>query len=351
MRLAIFEIVVMVLGLGLLVVTFVGNRPRPERFLKVNGLEPRPTDIEHVRVMLRRTYRSRLIGGLLGLAVGGITGAQLGTGVAVGGAGIGLLMGTSLGIALAQSRGAVIGSDSSRSALLIARDPDGYRSPHATGITMGLAVLLLAYGTLVIATADGGLGVTVVLFLVGFATALGVPVGRWLQRRTIEMRRDEGDIASVRVDDALRASAVRGIHHATVGVLMCGLLLIGYGAVGTQTFLGVKEGDHVLLRTPPLSRDLRSEGVSSSNADHVTVHWVEANGTAHTTVIRRNPGSTDTIYGNIWANGTLLGIGYWITIIGFVGALIQWGRAAKAWRRPQAQPASEVEAPAAAAKA
>ena len=149
------------------------------------------------------------------------------------------------------------------------------------------------------------------------------------------MRRDEGDAASVRVDDALRASAVRGIHHATVGVLMCGLLLIGYGAVSTQSFLGVQEGDRVLLRTAPLSRDFRFEPVSSSRTDRILVRWVEAGGAVRTTVIHRDPGSTDsTIYGNIWANGTLLGIGYWITVIGFVGALIQWGRAAKAWRRP-----------------
>lgn len=309
-----------------------GSLPRPERFLLVNDLAARPIDVEHVRSVLRRTYRSRIAGGLTGLVIGGFAGSRLGPTFAIGGAGVGLLMGTMLGIAVAQSRRRDVGADTTRSASLVARDPVDYRPAHATRTTVGLALVLLAYGGFAIATADGELRVTLGLFAVGFATVLAVPLGRFLQRRTVEMRRVNVDPESARVDDALRANAVRGIHHATVGVLMCGLLLIGYGAVSTQSYLGMNEGSETLLRTPPLSRHLWTSPVGK---DRVRVHWIEVDGSAHSDVV---PALADAVYGNIWTNDTLVAIGYWAAFLGFFGALVQWARAAKAWRRPQRAP-------------
>jgi hypothetical protein len=321
-------LVLWALPLWLLVWTLRDNRPRARRFLRVNDLATRPADED-----VRRTYISRLAGGVVGLAIGAAAGGRLGIGFAIGGGGIGLLMGTLLGIALAQVRRARA-PDGARSASLDVRDPANYRPPHTSEVTAGLTLFVVGYGTFAITTAHGELGVTVALFVTGFATVLSVPIGRWLQRRTIELQRADTDPDSIRVDDALRASAARGIHHATVGVLMCGLLILGYAATSTQSYLGVKDEHRVLLRTPTLTRTITADSLGSSRPNHLRVHWTEADGSRHTMIIeRRGP---RTITGNIWSDGTLLGIGYWVTIFGFIGAIIQWSRAAKAWRQPMA---------------
>ena len=250
--------------LAILVVSLVravmGSRPKARRFLEVNGLTVRPGDEEWVRAALHRTYISRLAGGIVGCLLGAGTAARLGTGFAVGGAGIGLLTGTLLGIAVAQKRRSTT-TDRSRSASLVARDPEDYRPPHATKITTGVAIVVLGYGTFALATVDGAIGVTGTLFASGFATLLAVPLGRWLQRRTTELQRTETDPDSLRVDDGLRASAVRGIHHATLGVLFCGLLILGYAASSTQTFVGITNGDRVLFRAPPPLSTTESGGL------------------------------------------------------------------------------------------
>ena len=54
-----------------------------------------------VHAVLRRTWVSRVAGGATGLALGVVTGIKIGGAFAIGGAGVGLLVGTMLGIAVA----------------------------------------------------------------------------------------------------------------------------------------------------------------------------------------------------------------------------------------------------------
>ncbi len=334
MRLAIFEIVGFVVLLTIVIGMFAGGRPNAARFFATNDIAPRPADLDHVEEWLSRSRRGRVAGGLVGMVLGALGGAPLGTGGMIGGAGIGLLAGAMLGIATGHPRSQPSTSNAQH-AWLVARDERDYLPVHATSTTYAIAGLLLAYGIFAIVTAAGPLGRTSAIFAVGFATLLAVPVGRRFQRLTLELRRPEGDTESIRVDDALRASALRGIHHATIGVLLCGLLLLGYAAVSTQTYFGIAHDGHVLVRAEPLSTSL-SASTTPADPHRYDVRWRSPDGARHRVrVTVPNRGYT---VGTIWPNHGLVGLAYWLTVIGFLGALVQWGRAARAWRRPQRTP-------------
>ena len=338
--LALFEIIMIVVVVAILIAVLAGNRPRPERFMAVNGLDPRPADLDHVRKVLRRTWVSRVAGGIVGLLLGGVTGATLSGAGAIAGAGIGLLAGTMLGITIAQPRRTP--ATSTRIASLTVRVARNYFPRRARVATFGLGCVVAGYGIFAITSREYALArTTTATFILGFTTLIALPVGEAFKRRTVELRRPDVDAASVGVDDALRASALRGIHHATIGVLMCGLLLMGYGAVTTQNVAMVQVGDRIVLRVP-------SDGFIQMEPDPLLrlhprryrVEWTEPGGVRHSRLIRTG-GERVTV--NSLDVGPLLGIGYWVAVFGFFGAVIQWGRAAKAWRRPQTTP-SAVEA-------
>jgi hypothetical protein len=324
--------------LVLVVVALLGNRPRADRFFAVNDLEPRPADVGHVDAVLRGTRRSRVAGAVVGFVLGGLTGASLGGPGAIAGAGIGLLAGTMLGITLAQPRPEAP-SAATRTASLSVRDPRDYLPRRARGITVGLAAVVIGSAVVAMVASVGPLDRTVAIFVVGMVTVIAVPVGRAFQRRTVELRRPDVDVESVRVDDALRASALRGIHHATIGVLMCGLLLVGYGTVSTQGVLGISVRGVTVVAAPPLSHGFGVDSPASATARRQRVHWIEASGSHHSTLVpTRLVQARDVTIGTIVDDPVLHGIGAWMGILGFFGALIEWGRAAKSWRRPQTTP-------------
>ncbi len=335
--LALFEIIMVVVVVAILIAVFAGNRPRPERFMAVNGLDPRPDDLDHVRMVLRRTWVSRLAGGVVGFAFGGVTGATLGGAGAIAGAGIGLLAGTMLGITIAQPRRTP--ASSTRIASLTVRDARNYLPRRARMATFGLACVVAGYGIFAIASAEYALTrTTTATFVLGFTTLIALSVGEAFKRRTVELRRPDGDAESVCVDDALRASALRGIHHATIGVLMCGLLLVGYGAVTTQNVATVQVGDRVVLRMPSDGFiQMEPDRLLSLHPRRYRVEWTQPGGVKHSRLIRTG-GARITL--NSLDVGPLLGIGYWVVVFGFFGALIEWSRAAKAWRRPQTTPSA-----------
>ncbi|MEP6623432.1 MAG: hypothetical protein ABJC79_03245 [Acidimicrobiia bacterium] len=339
MRLAIFEIVGFVVLLTIVIGMFAGGRPNAARFFAANDVTPRPADLDHVEEWLGRSRRGRVAGGLVGMVLGALGGAPLGTGGMIGGAGIGLLAGAMLAIATGHPRPEPTTTDAQRAGL-VARDERDYLPVHATAITYSLAGFLLAYGIFAMATAAGPLGRASAIFAVGFATIIAGRVGRRFQRRTLELRRADGDTQSIRVDDVLRASALRGIHHATIGVLMCGLLLLGFAAVSTQTYFGIAHDDRFLVQAEPLSTSF-SARASSADPNHYDVGWQSPDGVRHR--VRVTVPDRGYTVGTIWPNHGLVGLAYWLTVIGFLGALLQWGRAARAWRRPQRTPTPAPE--------
>jgi hypothetical protein len=340
MNLGPLELAFFALVLALIVAIVLGNRPKVDTFFAVNALEPRPADVAHVRAVLHRTRVSRLAGGAVGLVLGGVSGAALGGPGAMAGAGIGLLAGTMLGITLAQTRAATP-TDATRTASLSVRDPRDYLPRRARVTTNALTVLVLGTAVVAMLTSIGPLGRTVAIFVVGMSTVAAVPIGRTFQRRTVELRRPDVDLESVRVDDALRATALRGIHHATIGVLMCGVLLVGYGVVSTQGVPGLSVRGVTVVAAPPLSRGFGFDPPASAAARFQRAHWIEVNGSHHSTLVpTRLVEARDASIGTIVEHPFLYAVGAWMGIIGFFGALIEWGRAAKAWRRPQTTPSA-----------
>ena len=352
-----FTFVVVVLALGWLVplvllIRGFGGRPWPDRFLEVNGLAQRTADGDHVGRILRRTYRARVVGGVVGLVIGLAVSIRLGPELAIGSSILGLLMGSMIGMTAAQSGWAIPDehrTSQTRSASLVARRAVDYLPRPATALTMILAAIVLGFGTLVLLSAESTLGLTVLLFAVGFATLAVVPIGRRLQRRTIELQRDPADPQSLRVDDALRACAVRGLHHASLGVLFCGLLLLGYGARATQTFVGARIDHRVVFRAPPLSR-ITASGTTQTPVgaggyeETDRISWTEPGGRSRSRSLRvHGPrvGSAAPILemGLLVDDATLVGLGTVSSVIGSFGALIQWSRAARSWRKPQRAPA------------
>ena len=318
--------------LVLVAIALTGNRPRADRFCRINALPERPADVAVVHAVLRRTWVSRVAGGATGLTLGVVSGIKIGGAFAIGGAGVGLLVGTMLGIAVA-TRTPRAASDL-RHASLAVRNPSDYRPRSAIRVTVGLAVIVIGYATFAILTAPGSLGVTVVIFGLAFATVLAVPLGGYLQRRTVEVGRGEIDDPGIRVDDALRAASVRGIHYATVGVLLCGLLLAGYGTALTQGVTTVRVGDRTVAHLPPASEHTTITPNLSADPTVWYIAWTEPGGVTKS----RRIASTETVAFGTLAAGPLLAIGFWTSVVGLIGALVAWSMSAKAWKHPQRVP-------------
>ncbi len=339
MNIGVSELIVLttlLVPVALVLLALIGNRPRADRFFAVNELDPRPRDAEHVDAVLRLTRRSRVAGAVVGCLLGGVTGASLGMAGAVAGTGIGLLAGTMLGITVAQPRaGAPL--TAVRVASLAVRDANDYLPRRAQTYKLVLAVFVGGYAAIGMSTAAAPLNATIIaIFATGVATILSVPVGHVFQQRTVELRRPDVDAESVRVDDALRASALRGIHHATLGILMCGLILVGYGAIATQNVTTVRVGSRVVLRVASETMNAVPDPfLVESPPSRYRIEWTEPGGARRTKIIRTDGAPVTLDSPNV---GPLLGVGFWVAVAAFLGALVEWSRAAKAWRRPQTTP-------------
>jgi hypothetical protein len=316
------------------VVSFVGNRPSLEQFFSVNGLAAAPETSTLIRARLRATYRGRVAGALIGALLGAIAGSVVGWVSAFGGGVIGVLAGAMAGMAVAQASRLPSAGDR-RFASLDVRDPVSY-APRRARLWEGvLAVMIAAYGFVVVMTFDEHAAGAVIQIGVGVAAIVAVAGGRWIRRGIVEHRRARLEPAAVSADDALRAVGVRGIHHATMGVLFCGLLLLGVAAVRTQTFDGVAVDGRVVVRVAPGSHDL----VVMTLADGAQVRWTDQRGTRHLSravvpTAARHTYHTYTV-GRLWDHGWLVALGYVTAMVGFVGALAQLRRASRAWRYGQ----------------
>lgn len=332
-------IVMLALAAAFLWLAFGRNRPSAERFIMVNGLDASATTLARVTAVLDRSRRARRAGALAGGALGFATSVANGWIFGLGGIVFGLLAGTLVGIA-----SAAVPRDEAPAAAthagLTPRDPADYGPAHPARIVTLLAVGVAATTAVAVLTAPNGLGVTFVLFAFALATLAAIPYGHRARRRTIEARRDDLEPAAVRVDDALRGCTVRGIHHATLGLLCCGLLLAAYGLVATQVAPDVVVDGRSALDLPPLTSDASSVPAPLTQAE--PVRWrVEWTPPANTTETRIFHGRSVQIVSD--GTGVLIGTGFWLGLVGLAGALSQYGEAAKAWRRPQRTPTAPSE--------
>jgi len=334
-RLAPIEIVFAVIPLAILAYALIGNRPDPDRFATANDLVLDDASRDDVERALERTSRFRIGGACIGAAIGALIvavtmgPALLATGLTA------VLLGTLIGIGIspfhrADPPGAL------RSASLTVRCVDDHRPPRARFVLRGLLLLIVVFAIVVASGATDEIARTRLLTATVLAIGLSAWVGgAWLQRRIVERTRERDDPAHLRVDDALRSSAVRAVHHAVVGVLLCVLALVGVVGVTSQTFVGVDLGGHTVFHAPAGAtvdsvENLTPEGSAVAT---VRIRWTDADGRRHETV-RSAAGDATITMGDLWANVWILSFGFWCTTIGFLGALYQWGRASKAWRRP-----------------
>lgn len=340
------EVLVMIAIVGaLLGLLLWGNRPTPDRFAAANNLTLEDASRAEVAAALRRTYRGRVVGGgvsflvALGFATLEGSGLNFARGLAA------VLAGTLIGIALAQltpapDPGAV------RVASLEARDADDYRPRHAkTTIAAALAVMF-ACGTVALLSHERNIQLLVIAVGIAVLSVGTVALGAFLQRRIVEHAHDRRDPDHARVDVALRASAVRAVHHATVGILLCGIAFLGVSTTApakirvydeTQRFAErgadrIADPAELVFELPGDSTDIKIAGDNVSSR----IDWTDANGVRHS----RELANTRTEYHLLTTERHYdLPVGFiavnLITgLLAGIGALLEWRAAAQAWRQP-----------------
>lgn len=313
------------------------NRPSVDRFAAAHGLDLDDDARRAVRAALVRTRRGRVVGATVGalVAVVLVVGfdSRAPAIVALGT----VLVGTLLGIGIAQFPSAT-SSDRVRTASLTVRDPAGYRPRRAAAIAVGLLLATAGYGVAVVAFADHGTAAVAAALVVILAVdVVVVATAARIARRVVEQARVQS--YDRRVDDALRATTVRALHCAVTGVLLCGIAITGFVGVESQMFKGVLVGDRVAFRFPAgASFDGTTDVRIQSGV--ATVTWRDAHGHPRSTALATPQGASVTV-GLLAGNAAFVAVGAWLATIGVLGALFEWGRASKAWRRPS--PAARTE--------
>ena len=329
------------IGIGILVLVqivflaalgwiWLGRRPTPARFATAQGITIDGESLPLVASALRRTYLGRVVGtpagGLTLVAIGWIFGLRVTLAYL---ALLGFVGGTMIGVVLAQHRRSAA-PGSVRQASLTARTVADY-SPRYAAWSIAILAVVCAGGCAVVAlTAPAGLGAYAGVLVIAAAAVLVVPLGQRLQRRVVEAPRGEADPT---VDDALRATAVRTVHHAVLGILCCGILLASLTGALTRTTLAVLADGHVLFQAPPGSTSISVDtGLRQSGHPNapVRITWTEADGSDHEKAHVRAVGAVYTT--SIRPSGLPLFVGS-IGLLVTIAAFVEWSRATSAWKR------------------
>ncbi len=310
-----------------------GNRPTPEQFATTNHLELDDESRTTVAIALRRTYRGRVFGGAGSFVVAVLIAASGASTLSFASGLAAIFAGSLVGIALAQ-RGCTP-ADPMPIASLEARDPHDYR-PRRAAIAIGLALaVLIGYGLAMVLSYDvNRTRAVVTAMVVGIAAVATVAIGARLQRRIVEQAQDHRNPQHARVDDALRAGAVRAVHHAVMGILLCGITLLAVtGATRTETMRVERDG-HVVMTLPSDGHDFRI----ATEAGTYSVTWIGADGVEQATSLAaaRSPEVYDITSptSSGISNGPMVALGFWLAFAAGIGALFEWRAAARSWRRP-----------------
>jgi hypothetical protein len=336
MTIAPIEYMLWLIPLAVVAYALGGNRPSVERFAAVHDLELDARARDSVRSALLRTRRGRIAGAAGGALVAVVLVSGFGSRAPAIVALAVVLVGTLLGIGVAQ-RPVATSDEPVRSASLAVRDAAAYRPRRSATIVAALLLATAAYSAIVIGFADHSTAIVAGALVVIMGVDLVVAAaGAQFARRVAEQTRDQS--LDLEVDDALRATTVRALHRAVLGVLLCGIAVAGFIGVESQMFQGVQVGDRVEFRFPAGASFDGTTDVHITG-DIVTVTWRDAGGERHATS-RPAPDGAGVTVGLLTGNVTLLAVGAWLAMLGFLGAFVQWGRASKAWRHapPSARP-------------
>lgn len=338
----------LVLPNGLVLYSLVAGRPsarRVRRFVGRQGLHLDDPGREALMRGLRRTYRGRVAGALAGFAVGVVVVAyrrEPGWAVLL----LTVIVGGVVGTVAAQL-GAGDRASAIRSASLRARTPDAYLHENATTAEGATLALLVGYAVLVGLTAQDR---RIAVALTGAALAGGGVAAALISRRIMVLvleRARPDDATLTRVDDALRAVAVRTVHHALLAVLLSALAILGFTGTMSQTFEGVMVSGDVVFRTPSGGKLLTAEPVPQERPHRtVVIRWRDAHGEER---VAEQPMPADGVvdYGRLMrGNIVLMGVGFWVVILGYLGAVVAWIRSGAFWRtRSVPRPSPEVPRP------
>lgn len=325
----LIPVLVEVAFVGLLARIWFGRRPTVDRFATAHGLVVDEASLPPVQRALRATYAGRILGALVGAVVLGSLALVIGVGTAVAAAFIGLVGGTMVGIAIAQRRRRPEPS-ATRHASLHARTIASYSPAHATRSVVATSIACAAVAILAVITAPAGLGPYGPAIGLALATLLIVPIGRWLQSRIVEAPRDT---IQPDVDDALRTTAVRAVHHSVLGVLLCGLAVAAIGGMLTQSTMVVRSGGAIVFRAPPGSTSISVDtGLRQTYGPRapVRIFWIEADGSEHQTEWQRIAGSPRFSHADNVAASTAFAV---VMLFATFWTLLQWARATNAWRQ------------------
>ncbi len=210
------------------------RRPDPERYLAVHGLPPSAAGHLLADRVLWRTRWFRILGAWCGFFACVAWRLWRGSGGLIAGLPelTCALAGSLVGVAVAETRRPRRG-DGTRVASLVPRELADYADARQQG---GRVVLVGVVAALAVLTAVADSRPLPRLAALALALAgLGCEaLTRLLQRRVVERTQPPAPAEVLAVDDALRASGVRALHHAAAGLLWCavlgGVVLVGMGA-------------------------------------------------------------------------------------------------------------------------
>jgi hypothetical protein len=323
-----------------------GNRPTADRFAATNGLELDDDSRATVAIALRRTYRGRVLGGAAGFVIAVVIAALGATSLNFAGGLAAIFAGSLVGVALAQLTRSP-STDPTPIASLEARDAQDYRPRRASTFIVVTLAALVGYGVVMILSYDvNRVRAVVTAVAVGLVALATVALSAWLQRRIVEQAQDHRNPEHARVDDALRAGAVRAVHHAVMGILLCGLTLLAVtGATSTETAQVERNGVRVLA-LPGDGHDFKI----TANGDAASVTWIGADGVVQVTSLPPTHNAGDYVVTGRTTSGSfdispIVAISFWLAFIAVFGALFEWRAAARSWRRPSPRRRSEIATP------
>jgi hypothetical protein len=326
------RVVAWILLVGLLAalaaLLFAGNRPTPERFAAAHRLTLDPETRARVASRLRRTYRGRMLGGALGFVVAIVIAIASGRRLSYATGLAAILAGTLVGIALAQFV-ARPEPGTLRAASLDARRPADFR-PRGAVVALGVSLgLLLAYAVACLLVPVRG-RILVTVIVVPVLAIAAAALGALLEHRVVELAPPLGEPAAVAVDDALRSGAVRAIHHATIGIVLCAAAFLGITG-SSWTVMQAKVGVRVAFEAHAVS-SVRSGGFTTESGKQVDwIEWTGVDGVHHR---REVPGLTGY---QIRSDTPISVVGAFLALFAGIGALAEWRAAARAWREPDSR--------------
>lgn len=284
MGVALFLVMLMALVAVLLVGTR-GSLVDVDRFAAVHGLDLTDASRTHAESYLRRARWFRRWGGWLGFSSGWLISAMLDDGTPA----LTLttvLVGSLLGMVLAEATWGDPPLAGPRAASLVAREPQRYRSRGTRRVQRFVFGAVAAAALLAVWVEPSSSQVSTAGALVA-AGVVVIVAGRWLERRILRRRQPTGDDQLVAVDEQLRAGALESVSAITIGLLLLVATTLALAVSQHQRQYRVEVGGDVVWR----SSDVGIPPRLAVREDALVIEWQDRDGDARRAMVPVPPGS------------------------------------------------------------